>query len=208
MKRSPLLLLPALALPLILGLAACGGGGDDGDESAVIKTIEIAATGSNPADCRKYATQAFLEQTELEEGADAVKECEEDAEDTEGDPKSIKVSKVAIDGSSATAEASFVGGTFDGQALSMGLVEKDGTWKLNEITGFVSLDQDRYAESFEKGVTSGEDRLPRAVASCIGRVFRGLSQPELEDMVLSKDPHRLIELAESCSQRSSAGTEA
>jgi|GEM_PF-685632 len=203
MKKLHLLLSPMLLLALTLGLSACGGGGDDGDESAVIKTIEIAATSTNPADCKKYATQSFLEQTQFEEGAAAVKECEEDAGDSEGDPKSVKVTKVEIDGSDATAEASFVGGTFEGQTLSLSLVEEGGTWKMDEIDGFAKLDQDRYAESFEEGVTSGEDRVPKSVASCIGRAFRGLSQSELEDVVFSKDPKRLIELAERCQQRSS-----
>jgi hypothetical protein len=174
----------------------------------VIKTIEIAATSTNPADCKKYTTQSFLEQTELEKGAAAVKECEEDAGDNEGDPKSVKVTKVEIDGSNATADASFVGGTFEGQTLSLGLVEEGGIWKMDEIDGFAKLDQDRYAESFEKGVTSGEDRVPTSVASCIGRVFRNLSQSELEDVVFSKDPQRLLELAERCQQRSGASAEA
>ncbi|MET0557556.1 MAG: hypothetical protein ABW065_02630 [Solirubrobacterales bacterium] len=207
MKKLHLMLFPLLTA-FALCLAGCGGGDDGNDEEAVVKTIEIAATSTNPADCKKYATPAFLEQTQFEEGADALKECEEDAGDTDGDPDSVKVAKVEIDGSDATAEASFVGGTFEGQTLALKLVEENGTWKMDEIVRFAKLDQDRYAESFEEGVTSGDNQIPRPVASCIGEVFRSLSQSELEDVVLTKDPQGLIELVERCQQRSGASAEA
>ena len=204
MKKLHLLLLPALLLTLTAGLAACGGAGGDGDEAAVIETIETAATSTHPADCKKLATQDFLEQSEFEEGAAAVKSCEEDAEDTEDDPDSVEVTKVEIDGSNATAEASFEGGTFDGQALSLGLVEEDGTWKMDEIAGFAKLDQERFVEAFEKGITSGDESLPTPVASCIGEVFRGLSKTELEEVVISGDPQLLIEIIEGCQQGSAS----
>jgi hypothetical protein len=194
-----LYLLPALLIASSLGLVACGGGGDD-DESAVIKTIEVVVHSTNPADCKKYATQDFLEQSQFEKGAAALKECEEDADDTEDDPDSVKVTKVEIDGSDATAEASFEGGTFDGQALSIGLVEEDGTWKMDELIRFAKLDRARLVDAFEKGITTGGNALPQPIASCIAAVLRELPKDELERVVIGGDPQAIVEIVEGCQQ--------
>jgi hypothetical protein len=188
-----------LALPLVL--AACGGSSGD-DESAVIERIEAAVASTNPADCERYATQAFLEQSQFEKGAAAVKGCEEDAADTEDDPDSTKVTNVQITGSKATADVAFEGGTFDGQTISIGLVEEDGDWKLDEIARFVKLDRERFVKAFEAGVTSGGERLPRALASCMGEVLRELPRPELEEVVIGGDPQPIVEIVEGCQQGS------
>ena len=198
--RKLRLLLPFALLTLVLGLslAACGGGGES-DEDKIVETIETSATSTDPADCKELATQAFLEQTELSEGAEAVKSCEKEAEDPTGDPDSVEVTKVKVDGSKATADAAFKGGNFDGQVLSVALVEEDG-WKLDEVTGFAKLDQDKLAQSLEDSLLSGDDALDPATASCIGEVFAELSQPQTEEVLFGGDSKPIVELVEGCSQ--------
>lgn len=192
-------LFPALLLALTLGLSACGGSGDDGGgESAVIETIETAATSTDPADCEKLATQAFLEQSQLEQGEAAVKGCEEDARQEDDDPDSVKVTNVKIDGSKATADVAFHGGTFEGQTLSLALVEANGSWKLDRIARFVELDRERLAKSLEKNVTSGDESLPRPLALCIGEVLRELPRAELEKAMIGGDPGPITEIVEGC----------
>jgi len=190
-------LLPSLALlSLVLGLAACGGG--ESDEDKVVEVIETAVVSADPADCKELATQAFLEQTEFSQGAEAVESCEEDAADTANNPDSVEVSKVEIDGSNATANVAFQGGPYDGQALSIALAEDDGTWKVDQLTGFVEFDQESLAQAFEEGVTNGDDPLPAAVASCLGDELREISRPEFEDLILGGDAQPLVELVEGC----------
>jgi hypothetical protein len=198
LKKLYLTLLPALLLTLALGLAACGGG--ESDEDAVAETIETSALTTDPADCKKLATIAFLEQTEFEKGDAAVKSCEEDAEHDESDPDSVKVTKVEVDGSDATADAAFVGGTFDGQTLSVALVEEDGDWKMDEITGFAKLDQERLATALEEGVTSGDEALPDAMGACFGGVLRDLPAEEVEEVVIGGDQQPLIQILEGCQE--------
>lgn len=197
MRKLHLLLLPAVLLALGFGLVACGGS-DESDEDAVIETIETSATSSDPADCTELATVAFLEQTEFEQGDAAIESCEESADETENDPDSVEVSKVEVDGSNATADVAFVGGPYDGQVLSVALVEEDGTWKMDELTGFVTFDQDHLAQSFQEGVTSGSNALPAAVGECLGEELGELPRGDFEDLILSGEPQPLVELVEGC----------
>ncbi|HEV2858880.1 MAG TPA: hypothetical protein VGW80_10810 [Solirubrobacterales bacterium] len=199
MRKLHLTLLPALLLALALGLAACGGGGES-DEDKVVETIETSALSADPADCKELATIGFLEQTQLEKGDAAVESCEEDAKDGENDPDSVKVTKVKVDGSDATADAAFEGGTFDGQTLSVALVEEDGTWKMDEITKFAKLDQEQLATAFEEALTSGEDALPEDVGTCFGEVIRELPAEEVEEVIIGGDPQPLVELLEGCQE--------
>jgi hypothetical protein len=199
LRKLHLALLPALLIALALGLAACGGGGES-DEDAVVETIETSALSTDPADCKKLATIAFLEQTQYEKGDAAVESCEADAKDDENDPDSVEVTKVKVDGSDATAHVAFTGGTFDGQTMSVALVEEDGSWKMDEITGFAKFDQERLATAFEEGVTSGEDALPKHVGTCLGEVFRELPAKQAEEVIIGGDPTPLVEILEGCQE--------
>ena len=191
------LLLPLALLALVLGLAACGGG--ESDEDKVVEVIETSATSSDPADCKELATQAFLEQTELEQGAAAVKSCEESAEDTSDDPESVEVSEVEVDGSAATADVAFSGGSFDGQTLSVALVEEDGDWKMDEVTGFAEFDQERLAGSFEEAFERDNDVDPQ-LATCFAEVIRDLPKAEAEEIVIGGSPEPIVEIIEGCSE--------
>jgi hypothetical protein len=110
------------------------------------------------------------------------------------------VTKVEVDGSKATADAAFVGGSFDGQTMSVALVEEDGDWKMDEITGFAKLDQERLAESLEEGLTSGDNALEPQVASCMGEVFRELPEAEFEEVIIGGDPEPLVAIVEGCQE--------
>lgn len=192
------LMLPLALLALALGLAACGGS-DESDEDKIVDVIETSVTSTDPADCEKFATQAFLEQTELSEGKEALESCEESAKDTEDDPDSVDVTEVEVDGSSATADAAFVGGSFDGQALTVALVEEDGDWKLDEITGFSKLDKDQLATSFEEAFEGEEDFDPQ-VAACFGEVLRELPDPQVEEVVIGGSVDPVVEIVEGCTE--------
>lgn len=198
MRKLHLLFLPVVVLAFGFGLVACGDG--ESDEDKIVETIETSATSSDPADCKELATQAFLEQTELSEGAEAVESCEEGAEDTSDDPDSVEVSKVEVDGSGATANVAFDGGSFDGQTLTVALVEEDGDWKLDEVTGFAKFDQDRLADSFEEELQSGEDPVDPPLARCFAEVIREVPEPKAEELVIGGSPEPLVEIIEGCSE--------
>ena len=192
------LLLPLALLALVLGLAACGGG--ESDEDKIVEVIETSVTSTDPADCKELATQDFLEQTELSEGAEAVESCEESAKETDDDPESVEVSEVEIDGSAASANVAFTGGSFDGQALSVALVEEDEDWKLDEVTGFAEFDQEQLADSLEEGLQSGDDPLDPQLATCFAEVIRELPTAEAEEVVIGGSADPIVEIIEGCSE--------
>lgn len=192
------LLLPFALLALGLGLVACGGGGDS-DEDKIVEVIETSVTSDDPAECKKLSTQAFLEQTQATEGAKALESCEENAKDTSEDPDSVEVSEVEVDGSSASANVAFTGGSFDGQILTLSLVDEDGDWKLAEITGFAEFDQEKLVSSFEEAFESEED-VPPQLATCIIETIRELPKAEAEQLVIGGSQEPTVEIVEGCTE--------
>ncbi|HEX5990767.1 MAG TPA: hypothetical protein VFY75_11225 [Solirubrobacterales bacterium] len=193
------LLLPFALLALALGLAACGGG--ESDEDKVVEVIETSVTSTDPADCEKLATQAFLEQTQFSKGTQAVKDCEEDADD-KNHPDAAEVSNVKVDGSQATADTTVRGGVFDGQTLTVALVEEDGDWKLDKITAFAKFDQGKFAASLEGAVKSGKEPLDPEITSCLGDALRKLPKAEAEQMLIGGSTQPIFELVEGCAPES------
>jgi hypothetical protein len=181
-KKSLLsMLLIALAA---LALTACGDSDKDGggDEDAIVTTIETSATSTDPADCKAYSTQTFLEQTYLEKGVAALKSCEADTEDGSNDPDSVEVENVKIGDGTASAEVSFDGGDYNQQTLAVVLIEKGGEWKLDSVNGFVGLDREAFIATFEEGLDeSGSNPAER---SCIVKAIEGADNAELEALAI------------------------
>jgi ABC-type glycerol-3-phosphate transport system substrate-binding protein len=194
-RKLHLLLLPALLLAL--GLAACGGGGES-DEDKITTTIENAATSTDPAICNETQTLAFMEQTSGESsGKEAEKECEEEAKSGEGQPDSVSVTKVKVDGESATANAAFEGGIFDAQTLELALVEEGGDWKLDELTGFAKFDPESLVNAFTEQIEEEPEIEPK-LASCLIEGIEELSNAELESVIVENNTEAFGEIAEGC----------
>lgn len=196
MPRHRLLFLPVLALLAALALAACGG--SESDEDKIVDAIETSATSDDPSSCTELVTQTFLDQIEDGEGQAALKECEEDAEDTSDNPDSVEVTEVEVSGSEATANAAFTGGGFDGQTLTVALVDEDGDWKLDEITGFAEFDQAALVQSFEDQLAEEEGAIAPEIGSCIIESLEELEQDEFEELLLGGSSEGFVELAEAC----------
>jgi len=193
------LLLPCLLIVSALALVACGGSGSSA-ESEIEEAIETSATSGNPANCTKLETANFVEQSTSESGKAAIETCEEEAKkDPESRAESVAVTEVEVDGSKATANAAIVGGSFDNQAVSVALVEEEGTWKLDELTGFVKFDQGAIAQVFEAQLEkSGE--LSSEQTSCIVAGIEEAPQAEIEEAVLGGESTSIEELAEGCAE--------
>lgn len=197
MRKLHLLLLPALLLALALGLAACGGGGES-DEDKITTTIENAATSTDPAVCDETQTLAFMEQTSGgSSGKEAEKECEEEAKSGEGQPDSVSVSNVKVNGENATADAAFKGGIFDAQTLELALVEEGGDWKLDELTGFAKFDAEGLVKAFAEQIEE-EPEIKPEMASCLIEGIEELSNSELESVIVENNTEAFGEIAEGC----------
>ncbi len=190
------LLLPCLLIVSALALVACGGGGSS-DESEIEEAIETSATSSDPANCTKLETANFIEQSTDESGKAALKTCEEEArKEPESKAESVEVTEVEVEGSKATANAAITGGSLEGQTVSVALVEEGG-WKLDELTGFVKLDQGALAKVFKTQLEkSGE--LNAKQTSCIVEGIEKAPQEEIEEIILSGNSTPIEELAKGC----------
>jgi hypothetical protein len=188
------------ALAFALGLLACGGG--ESDEDKVAEAIETTFIGNDPGKCTEVVTQAFIEQVEMSKGKEAVEQCEEGVrEDEPADSDSVEVSDVRIDGSAATADVAFAGGSYDGQVLAIALVEEDGAWKPDRIAGFVRLDKDQLASSLERAFEADDAPGP-AVQACFGDVIRERTKPEMEEIMFGGSLDLVLAIIEGCSQGS------
>jgi hypothetical protein len=195
LNKRHLLLISAL-LVSALALVACGSSGSS-DEAEIEEAIETSATASDPANCTKLETLAFSEQSSGESGKAATEACEEEAKDPEGKAESVAVSEVEVDGSKATANAAITGGSLEGQTASIALVEEDGQWKLDQITGFVKIDQGQLANVFAEQLEKGEEVEPE-ITACIVSGVEEASKEEAEEFILDPSSQALGELAESC----------
>jgi hypothetical protein len=196
LRKLHLALLPTLLLALALGLAACGGGGES-DEDKIVSTIEESATSTDPAICGETQTLNFMEQTSGNTGKEAEKGCEQEAEAGEDQPDSVKVSKVKVDGGSATAEAEFKGGSFDAQTVELALVEEGGDWKLDELKGFANFDSESLIDAFAERIEK-EPSIEPETASCLIKGIEELPDSELESVVIENNTEVFGEIAESC----------
>ncbi len=192
------LALPLLVLASALLLAACGGGGgSESDEDQITDVITTSVTSTDPANCEALETLAFMEQQAgTSDGKEAVAECEEEAKDSSGKPKEAKVTKVKVSGADATADVAFVGGSFDGQKVTVALVEEDGDWKLDQIEGFVDFDKEKLVSGFEKGFQDAE--LSPEQQECISEQLREASDSDLEELVLNGSEEAFVELVAAC----------
>lgn len=192
------LLLPLAVLVLALGLAACGGG--ESDEDKIVSAIETSATSTDPSICKETETLAFMEQTNSASGAAAEKECEEEAKSGEDNPDSVNVSEVEVEDEKATANVEFKGGNLDGQVVEVALVEEEGDWKLDELTGFAKFDPSQIVAALAQGLEE-EPEIEPQVASCIVEGMEEAPDEELEALVIENNSQPIVELAESCEGR-------
>ena len=171
-------------LVLLLGLAACGGGGED--EKAVKANVERFFA-SDPRGCTLETEQMVRNTQDSATTGEAIASCRRREQqrrqggDT-GTPfapsRGAAVSDVSIDGAKATAKATLQGGDLDRQKLDVGLVKQHDVWKIDRIDG-LRIDarlRAKYDSAFGPNVRNAlkgkiaDDRVEAAVA-CIMQRF-------------------------------------
>jgi ABC-type glycerol-3-phosphate transport system substrate-binding protein len=186
----------------MLALAACGSSGGSGggssDEDQISAAIKVV-TSSDPAGCKKFETQAFMEQSTQTSGKEAVKSCEEHLKEAKDNPKSVAISKVKVVGTGATADVAFTGGGFNGQVTTIGLLKEGGQWKLNKVEGFAKLDTAKLAEEFETQLSGPTSTFSKKTIACVVRGVEKASRAKAEELLLSGSAEPVAKLVKSCS---------
>jgi hypothetical protein len=193
----PLLTIAAIAAALTL--AACGGDDDDSggseDSDQITEVIQTSVTTTDPADCERLQTENFLEQVQFSSGPDALENCQADAEDTEDDPDETEVTNIEVDGASATADASFVGGPFDGSTITLALVKEGDQWKLDRIEDIPEFDFEAFQAGFAESLSS---ELPQEAVTCITDAFTAAGPDQVEAALLSGEEAQVNALFADC----------
>jgi hypothetical protein len=171
---------------MALLLVSCGG---NGDREALEKMILASVAETGPDGCLKISTLNFLESTSDLEGEAAVTACEESALDplVEG-PTKADVSRIDVEGDSATALVAFTGSFFDGQRVRYAFVRREGRWKFDELLGFVNLDSERLILQVGRyGLLQAKSRWEAENVACwIGRMEQ-MSDRALEELLFGDD---------------------
>ncbi len=148
--------------------------------------IHASMAEAGPETCLKFSTLRFLEKmSDLEDEA-AIHHCEESTLDPFLEPPTkIDVSRIEVEGDSATALIAYKGSFYDGQKVRYAFVERDGRWKFNDLLGFVDLDAARLVLQAGRYGMLGAETPGEAknIACWIGRMER-MSDEELEDLLL------------------------
>lgn len=191
-----------LAIAAALTLAACGDedGGDSelsAEQEEIADVITTSVTSTDPADCTRLLTQAFVEQAQFETGAAAVQACEEEAPDTSDDPDSVEVSEVVVDGTTATADVSFTGSVLDGSTVTVALVREGEQWKLDRLEDIPEFNREGFQSAFAEQLPADED-VPPEIADCIVSELEQASDEEIKAAFLSGDQQQLVGLFAGC----------
>jgi hypothetical protein len=199
--------MPALVLVLLALCAsvfsACGNAGRE--EAAVVEDLIVEASMSrDPAGCTRYLTQHYLEQASKQSDEAAVTACEEGAIDPLSElPEKVTVSRVDVDGVSATALVSFRGSAYDGQTVELALAERNGRWKFHEILRFVDLDHEKLVTGIgrELMLELAPGREAEAGA-CIVGLLEEMSDRALEALLLEASLDEFLALSDRCVEKS------
>jgi hypothetical protein len=197
-----------LALPVLaLTCASCGSGGaESGDEEAIRKMVAAAMVATGPEACLEFNTLHMLEKTTRREGEAAIEDCEEEAlEPPVNEPRKMEVSRIEVEGGSATALLRFEGSLFDGQNVRFEFAEREGRWKLHDILAFVDFDRENMVMEMGRELMR-EVKSPReaAAGSCILELLERMDEETVEGVVLGSTFESVAELVDGCVDQTKA----
>jgi len=175
----------ALLVPVLL-LAACGSESDEKDpqaEAAIRKEIRGELTHELPAVCPAMETTARddLVRRYLPR---ALRYCEGgDVEEIY--VRSMRITDLAVDGETATADVAPLGGRFDRQTVTVSLSENaKGEWRLDGVVSFKEFDPVLQVVSFKDGLTGVSWTTPeRVFGNCVVNRLKDEPAPDLEALV-------------------------
>jgi hypothetical protein len=199
--KKSLLMVPIALIAMAMALAACGGGSSSsgGEEGAIEKAIETAATSTDPSKCTEVQTEAFNETETGKTGEEALEACEEEVENESEVAESVTVSNVSENGESATADVEVEGGSLSGQGLEVEMAKEEGDWKVNGFLGFTNYDAAGIAAATEERLAEEEGISP-SLAKCVAEGVEKMSQKDAEAMVFEKSSEGLEEIAGACNE--------
>jgi hypothetical protein len=206
MKIHRLLLGTLLAA---VALAGCGASGPSGPQAEVEATIRRLTLSPDPANCTTLLTARLREQASGKTGAAALRVCERESKSKHryNPTKSVAVSGVAVHGSTATAQAAYLGGAFDHQTARLSLVRKGRSWKIDRFDGLSVFHRAPLVAAFRVDLREGPEKHDPRQIECLAAAFTRAPRPEVEAWFLNTSDAAEIRLARRCPRTISAPTE-
>lgn len=177
-------------------LAGCGGGGND-QEAVIEATLRRALLSHDPAKCTDALTETVIEQVTGESGAEALEECEEQANERENDTKAITISAVEVDDAGASAKVAFVDGSFTGQTILVSLVDESGRWKLDRFVRITKFNREYFLAGAAINLADSEE-MGADQSRCIVERLESKSREEIEAVLFNRSDEAKIELVRAC----------
>jgi hypothetical protein len=103
-----------------------------------------------------------------------------------------------VDGSTATADVAFEGGSFDGQTLTVSLVDEDGDWKLDRVESFAEFDRAALLAALHDQLVAEPNPLSESQAACMVSRLNQQSDTEIQELLIGGDQAPFIALFNSC----------
>jgi hypothetical protein len=178
-------------------LAGCGGSGLAGPQSEIEATIHGLA-GKDPSKCVKAMTPKFLEQGLGKRGKVALRKCREERADRPYPIRSVAVSRVEVHGDTATADAAFSGGGFDGQTVVLSLLRKGGRWRVDRALRVAALDRPRLIAALVRTLRTDPEKHDPGQIACIAQAMIAAPRGELEGVFLHTSEAKEIKLIRRC----------
>jgi hypothetical protein len=175
------------AIAAVIVVAIGGGGGSDQTEEQVASVVDTWASTTDPGECRNLATDRLLQQGPVS--------CSAPALQPPVGPDSVDVTNVQVSGDTATADALYTGGLFDGQTLALSLVKESDQWKVDQLDDLADFDLQRFADAFAAIAPKlgPNNRLPVDQANCVGNKLANQSPAVVAGKVLSAEFESYIE---------------
>ncbi len=145
-------------------------------EEQVTAVATELGTSSDPSQCTELYTARGLEvavgSTDLEECRDAVRSSEPADE--------VVVDQVVVDGGTATARVTSIGGASAGLAQTLALVREDGRWKVDGVAGLALADRAALDDRVSRELARcGPQVLPPELLGCVDQRLRAVPDAEV-----------------------------
>lgn len=180
----------ALALALPLSLAACG---DGKDETAIRDGLEKGLTSTSRSACSSGYTRTFLDQGMYGSSTAAASFrsfCRSNIKQLAA--RKVDVSAVRVDGDTAEADFSAIGGQYAFKSATVTLRRNGGQWRLDRLTD-LKLERPEYDRQQERLAILQKDGFTRKEAACFRRRIERVSDERLSKAIVASDPTYLAE---------------
>lgn len=156
-------------------------------EEQVTAVVTELGTSSDPAQCTELYTSAGLE---VALGTTDLETCRESVRTSEPADE-VVVDQVSVDGTTATARVTSIGGASAGLAQTLELVRVDDAWKVDGVAGLALADRAAVDDRVSRELARwGPQMIPPDQLGCVDEQLRAVPDAEVVAAFQEGRPHQ------------------